>query len=122
MEDKLYFSIDSEQQVQPKEMEIKPKTNHSLESLTEKEGCKDFKSGKSQIDIKNRRNKMEKNSKRKKSELEKLLSRSEKGSPECRRCRNHGQKIQWKAHKKVCPNRYPQEIYLKSMRLSNSDS
>ncbi|CAH8857378.1 unnamed protein product [Trichobilharzia szidati] len=41
--------------------------------------------------------------------------------PHCRRCRNHGQSISWKGHKKTCPYRecYCNQCILISLRKSN---
>ncbi|CAH8548255.1 unnamed protein product [Heterobilharzia americana] len=46
---------------------------------------------------------------------------TEEIGPHCRRCRNHGQSISWKGHKKTCPYRecYCSQCILISLRKSN---
>lgn len=52
---------------------------------------------------------------------ESLNKINEDNGPHCRRCRNHGQNISWKGHKKTCPYRecYCNQCILISLRKSN---
>ncbi|CAH8554403.1 unnamed protein product [Schistosoma intercalatum] len=52
---------------------------------------------------------------------ESLNKINEDNGPHCRRCRNHGQNISWKGHKKTCPFRecYCNQCILISLRKSN---